>query len=91
MTNTITPENWAPRLADGIRLQYEAAQSGWVLLYPEGMVQLNQSATEILKLCDGTRQIDTIVKELETLFNATGIESEIRQLISEGQRRGWVT
>ncbi|HQE41111.1 MAG TPA: pyrroloquinoline quinone biosynthesis peptide chaperone PqqD, partial [Zoogloea sp.] len=34
------------------RFQWEPAQQAHVLLYPEGMVKLNQSAGEILKRCD---------------------------------------
>jgi pyrroloquinoline quinone biosynthesis protein D len=79
-----------PRLSRRFRLQYEEAQSRWVLLYPEGMVQLNPSAAEILKRCDGTRDIDAIVSELEAAFNAQGIAPEVRNLLEEGQRRGWI-
>ncbi|CAG1020084.1 partial PqqA binding protein, partial [Patescibacteria group bacterium] len=39
------------------RLQWEEAQQKFVILYPEGMVELNQSSAEILKLCDGTRSL----------------------------------
>ena len=79
-----------PRLSRRFRLQYEEAQSRWVLLYPEGMVQLNPSAAEILKRCDGTRDIDAIVAELEAAFNAQGIAPEVQSLLEEGQRRGWI-
>jgi pyrroloquinoline quinone biosynthesis protein D len=79
-----------PRLSRRFRLQYEEAQSRWVLLYPEGMVQLNPSAAEILKRCDGGRSVDAIVSELEAAFNAQGIGPEVRNLLEEGQRRGWI-
>ena len=38
-----------PKLARLFRMQWEEAQGAYVLLYPEGMVKLNQSAGEILK------------------------------------------
>lgn len=79
-----------PRLSRRFRLQYEEAQSRWVLLYPEGMVQLNPSAAEILRRCDGERSVDAIVTELEAAFNAQGIAPEVRNLLEEGQRRGWI-
>ena len=79
-----------PRLSRRFRLQYEEAQSRWVLLYPEGMVQLNPSAAEILKRCDGGHSVDAIVSELEAAFNAQGIGPEVRNLLEEGQRRGWI-
>ena len=82
--------NWQPQLASGMRLQFEQAQDGWVLLYPEGMVQLNTSAAEILRRCDGTKTITAIVTELQALFNVSGIEPEVQQLAQEAKRRGWL-
>jgi pyrroloquinoline quinone biosynthesis protein D len=79
-----------PKLSRRFRLQYEDAQQRWVLLYPEGMVQLNPSAAEILKRCDGERTLENIVSELETTFNAKDLEPEVRNLLEEGQRRGWI-
>ena len=79
-----------PRLSRKFRLQFEPAQDRWVLLYPEGMVQLNPSAAEILKRCNGERSVDAIVGELEATFNAQGIAPEVRNLLEEGQRRGWI-
>lgn len=79
-----------PKLSRRFRLQYEEAQQRWVLLYPEGMVQLNPSAAEILKRCNGEQTIDAIVAELEAAFNAQGIGPEVRSLLEEGQRRGWI-
>ncbi len=80
-----------PKLSKTFRLQYEPAQTRWVLLYPEGMVQLNDSAAEILKRCNGDRSIGGIVAELEAAFNAQGIEPQVRALLEEGVRRGWIT
>ena len=42
-------------LGRGFRLQWEAAQNAYVLLFPEGMIKLNASAGEIMKRCDGQR------------------------------------
>jgi pyrroloquinoline quinone biosynthesis protein D len=79
-----------PKLSRRFRLQFEETQSRWVLLYPEGMVQLNPSAAEILMRCDGERTIGAIVHELEAAFNAQGIAPEVSSLLEEGQRRGWI-
>ncbi len=86
--NTTLPTR--PKLSRRFRLQYEEAQQRWVLLYPEGMVQLNPSAAEILKRCTGTASVNDIVTSLEAAFNAQGIEPEVRSLLEEGQRRGWI-
>jgi pyrroloquinoline quinone biosynthesis protein D len=54
------------------------------------MVKLNQSAAEILKRCDGTRDLETLIVELETAFNATGIGDEVRAFVVDARSRGWL-
>jgi pyrroloquinoline quinone biosynthesis protein D len=79
-----------PCLSRLYRLQYEPVQKGWVLLYPEGMVKLSDSSAEILRRCSGQLSPDAIVAELETLFNVQGIGPQVRDLLEEGVRRGWI-
>lgn len=79
-----------PTLSKQFRLQFEPAQDRWVLLYPEGMVQLNQSAAEVLRRCDGTRQIGDVIGDLETAFDTQGIGPEVLSLLEEAHRRGWI-
>ena len=79
-----------PRLSRRMRLQYEPAQTRWVLLYPEGMVQLNDSAAEILRRCDGSKSVSAIIDELEARFNVQGIAPQIHSSIAEGTKRGWL-
>ena len=79
-----------PRLSKLFRLQWEPAQQCHVLLYPEGMVKLNQSAAEILKRCDGARDIDAIVADLEVVFNATELRADVESLLKAANERGWI-
>lgn len=79
-----------PRIATGLRLQWEPAQQAHVLLYPEGMVKLNQSAGEILKRCDGTREVRAIVTDLEQAFNTTGLEGEVLSFLDIALQQRWV-
>ena len=79
-----------PRLSRRYRLQYEQVQSAWVLLYPEGMVKLNDSAAEILRRCNGERSLTSIVADLEILFNTKGIAPQVRDILQEGMHRGWI-
>jgi pyrroloquinoline quinone biosynthesis protein D len=80
-----------PRVGAGFRLQWEPAQQAWVLLYPEGMVKLNQSAGEIMKRCDGQSSLDAIVADLERAFGATGLEREVRGFVEIAARQRWLT
>ena len=80
----------SPVIRHGFRLQWEPAQNGHVLLYPEGMVKLNASAAEILRRCDGLHTVDDIVNELESVFHATGLSQEVTQFIVSAIDRGWL-
>jgi pyrroloquinoline quinone biosynthesis protein D len=72
------------------RLQWEDAQQKYVILYPEGMVELNHSSAEILKLCDGTRTITQIVTELEEKFAAQGLYNDINAFLEVALQNGWI-
>lgn len=79
-----------PKLARLFRLQWEPAQDAYVLLYPEGMVKLNQSAAEILKRCDGNNAVATIVSNLEQAFEVNGLADEVQDFMQEAYARGWL-
>lgn len=72
------------------RLQWEEAQQKYVILYPEGMVELNLPAAEILKLCDGTRNLDRIVEELERKFETRDIRNDVEGLLQSALDNGWI-
>ena len=59
--NTIASVPVLPQLSPRLRLQYESALARWVLLHPDGREQLNDSAAEILRRCDGRRTVADIV------------------------------
>ncbi|MDT3672357.1 MAG: pyrroloquinoline quinone biosynthesis peptide chaperone PqqD [Aromatoleum sp.] len=80
----------APRVSRRFRLQWEDAQQAWVLLYPEGMVKLNQSAGEILRRCDGSRSVPEIVAELEQAFDASGLADDVTQFLELARRQQWI-
>jgi pyrroloquinoline quinone biosynthesis protein D len=72
------------------RLQWEESQQKFVILYPEGMVELSESAAEILKLCDGTRRLPEIVAELERKFETTDLTDDIREFLEVALDNGWI-
>lgn len=72
------------------RLQWEEAQQKDVILYPEGMVELNQSSAEILKLCDGSRNLAQIVSELELKFATSGLIDDIAAFLEVALKNGWI-
>ena len=52
-----------PRLARGVRLQTDSKTGNSVLLFPEGVLELNETAQEIVTRCDG-RTVAEIVQAL---------------------------
>jgi pyrroloquinoline quinone biosynthesis protein D len=77
-----------PSLAKGVRLQIDSTTGKSVLLYPEGIVELNQTAHEILSRCDG-RTVGEIVCELTEQYEAesNALAADVRDTLSDLQRR----
>jgi pyrroloquinoline quinone biosynthesis protein D len=73
------------------QLQFEQAQDCFVLLYPEGMVQLNQSAGEIMNQCDGRKNFNEIVSTLEEKFQMENLSNDVEAFFTEAFERKWVT
>lgn len=79
-----------PRLSKLFRLQWEEVQQNYVLLYPEGMVKLNTSAAEILKRCDGQRDVAAIVADLELAFSAQDLLADVDDFLREARSLNWI-
>jgi pyrroloquinoline quinone biosynthesis protein D len=79
-----------PALRPGFRLQWEPAQNAFVILYPEGMIKLNQSAGEILKRCEGRMTVTEIVADLESTFATTGLSSDVANMIAMAAGKRWL-
>ena len=52
-----------PKLARGVRLQTDSKTGNSVLLFPEGVLELNETAQDIVSRCDG-RMVGEIVQTL---------------------------
>ena len=77
-----------PRLARGVRLQIDSATGKSVLLFPEGIVELNETAQEILARCDGRPLSDIafgLAEEYEVDLATLAVD--MREILSDLQRR----
>jgi pyrroloquinoline quinone biosynthesis protein D len=81
----------AIHLSPTYRLQWEEAQNMFVLLYPEGLIELNQSSAEILQVCDGKNNVADIVCVLEKKFGTTGLANDINNFLNAALGNGWIT
>ena len=57
-----------PTLARGVRLQTDSKTGNSVLLFPEGVLELNETAQEIVTRCDG-RTVSEIIQALAEEYN----------------------
>jgi pyrroloquinoline quinone biosynthesis protein D len=80
-----------PEVSRAFRLQFEEAQSAWVLLYPEGMVRLSNSAGEIMRRVDGARSVDALIRSLESAFPGADLQNDVLEFLREALGRGWIT
>ena len=79
-----------PCLSKLYRLQWEKAQDAYVLLYPEGMVKLNESAGEILSRVDGNKSISSITDELEKKFGVSNLTGDVVSFVELAVQQGWL-
>ena len=83
-------KNDIPCLSKLYRLQWEKAQDAYVLLYPEGMVKLNESAGEILSRVDGIKSISSITDELEKKFGVSNLTGDVVSFVELAVQQGWL-
>jgi pyrroloquinoline quinone biosynthesis protein D len=79
-----------PVVGRGFRLQWEPAQEAHVLLYPEGMVKLNNSAASIMTRCDGVRTVADIVADIERTYGVTGLAGDVGTFVGMARDNGWL-
>jgi pyrroloquinoline quinone biosynthesis protein D len=79
-----------PRLVDGARLQYDDVREEHLLLVPEGAVRLNETAAQVLELCDGRCSLDEIAAVLSARYEGTDVADDVRDLVDAMGERGLV-
>ena len=76
----------------GYRFQFEPAQQAYVLLYPEGMIQLNPSAGLVGALIDGQRPVAAIISELQSKFpNVPELGQDVDEFMLHAEDKNWIT
>lgn len=79
------------RLAPGVRLDGTQGKSGeFVLVSADGKVQLNSTAVDILRLCDGSRDRGEIVAEFMHRSPRQTLAVEITEFLDAARARGWI-
>ncbi|WP_374236776.1 pyrroloquinoline quinone biosynthesis peptide chaperone PqqD [Lentzea sp. CC55] len=63
-----------PRIRRGVKRTYDQIRSAHVVLFPEGVLVLNETAASVVALCDGVRSVGDIALALGDEY--AGVEPE---------------
>ena len=75
------------RLARGVRYRWDAMREQHQLLFPEGLLVLNESGAAIVRLCDG-RTTDEMIRELEDLVSDGNPADDVHQFLARLAEKG---
>ncbi len=80
-----------PSLNPMFRFQWEEAQNCHVLLYPEGMIKLNDSAGAILAEVNGEQDCAAIIHTLESRFPEAGeLGPDVLEFLEVAREQNWI-
>ena len=82
----------SPRLKPGVRLHHDRVRGRDVLLAPERIVELDETALAILRRVDGAASLGDIAAALAGQYDADAgeIEADAAALIADLARKGYV-
>tara|TARA_B100000575_G_C23100676_1_gene635021 strand:+ start:1104 stop:1391 length:288 start_codon:yes stop_codon:yes gene_type:complete len=73
------------------RLQFEEAQGCYVLLFPEGLIRLSDSAAAILEGCQEGTTFKILVQDLNKAFpGVDGLEDDVRAFLEDALQQDWI-
>lgn len=82
--------NNCPRLVKGARLFWDDVRQQKFLLFPEGALVLNNTAWDILQLCNGRRTVSDIISILSAEYSHPNIETDVLKLLTKIRERGFL-
>lgn len=75
-----------PRLAPHASVRWHEVRGEWLMMLPESVVVLNDTAAAVLNLCDGRRTLDGIVTALGEEYDGVevaDVEDLLRDLANQ--------
>ncbi|MBF7682522.1 pyrroloquinoline quinone biosynthesis peptide chaperone PqqD [Acinetobacter sp. B5B] len=75
----------------GYRFQYEPSQQAYIILYPEGMIKLNETASAIAQHIDGQHSVAEIITLLKQQFgDIADIDADVVDYMCVAQKENWI-
>jgi len=71
-------------------LRWEETQNAHVLLYPEGIIKLNQTAGEILSECAPGVSVGDVVDSLSRRYAGDEVAGGVMRFLEVSHAKGWI-
>ncbi|HLI48895.1 MAG TPA: pyrroloquinoline quinone biosynthesis peptide chaperone PqqD [Chthonomonas sp.] len=87
------PPNAIPKIAPYARLQQDRVTGKMALVYPEGVLLLNDTGAAILKLCNGHTDLATICSQLSKQYSlsADNLVADVQTYLHRLYQRNLIT
>jgi pyrroloquinoline quinone biosynthesis protein D len=76
-----------PQLRRGVRAAADPLSGETVLLFPEGVLVMNETAAAVVRTCDGNHSVADVVQSVGEVYDDVAVEdvmSLLRDLIVQG-------
>ncbi len=82
-----------PMFPRHVKFHFNKQREQWVILAPERLLVPDETSVEILKMCDGTASVDSIVKALAEKYNAPHdvISRDVTAMFQDLADKGFLT
>ncbi len=72
--------------------RWEESQDSYVMLYPEGVVKLNETAGAILRHCDGETAVSVMIEELRRTYSGGDgqVAAGVHNFLKVAHAKGWI-
>jgi pyrroloquinoline quinone biosynthesis protein D len=91
--NNSVSEASRPKLPRHAKLKFDETRKVWVILAPERVLVPDETAVEVLQLCDGMRSVAEVVDQLAAKYAAerSAIATDVVAMLQDLADKGFLT
>jgi pyrroloquinoline quinone biosynthesis protein D len=91
--NNSVSEASRPKLPRHAKLKFDEKRQVWVILAPERVLVPDETAVEVLQLCDGVRSVAEVVDQLAAKYAAerSAIATDVVAMLQDLADKGFLT
>jgi pyrroloquinoline quinone biosynthesis protein D len=81
-----------PVLPRHVKLRFDETRQRWIILAPERVLVPDETAVEVLQLCDGERNVDQVVDVLAEKYSAdrSAIITDVIAMLADLAEKGFL-